>query len=229
MIDKQKGLITTDFIEFENPEYDKKYSCFIEDNESYGFLFDDNDNIFITNNHGLHSEILAKKFDINIYTNKSNYEKGLKFLQTHTNGRVFVEQEIIVCRMWNILNKKQSLKMIDEFKKRLKIDISDFVYCLSDEESGEKDKNNKSDLYLIKLKDYINCNFSSLEDVKSKYNQLQHIHDFSDRYDAFDMKDKEGRKMGVGKLGYHLTAYQEGKEYKTYNSKHVLRFDEFLV
>lgn len=225
MIEKQKGIATTDYVCFEDSEYNEKYSCNIHDGKAYAFLFGDNYNhVFFSESCGTHAGILLDEFGINIYGSDKNFEEGLKFIQTHTNGRIFVKKKIITCRPWSLLTKKESLELIKRAKINLGVDISDFIYCISDSDVKDiKKQNVECDLYLIKLQDYINCNFSSLEDVKSKYNQIKRASgSFSKNYDEFDMKDRNGNKMGVGRLGYHLTAYQEGKKYK------IKKFKEFI-
>ena len=225
MIDKQKGIVTTDYVCFEDSEYNKKYSCHMREDEAYAFLFGDYYNhVFFSEEGGTHAGILLDEFGINVYGSDKNFEEGLKFIQTHTNGRIFTNKKIITCRPWCLLTKKESLELIKRAEINLGVDISDFIYCISDNDTKDIEKQNvECDLYLIKLNDYINCNFSSLEDVKSKYNQIKRASgSFSKTYDEFDMTDRNGNKMGVGRLGYHLTAYQEGKKYK------IKKFDDFI-
>lgn len=226
MIDKQKGIVTTDYVCFEDSEYNKKYSCHMREDEAYAFLFDDHyGHVFFSEMCGTHAGILLDEFGINVYGSDKNFEEGLKFIQTHTNGRIFTNKKIITCRPWCLLTKKESLEPINRARIDLDVNISDFIYCISDNDTKDIEKQNvECDLYLIKLKDYIRCNFSSLEDVKSKYKQIEksRLQPADDRYDSFDITGKNGKKLGVGRLGYHMLAYQESKKHN------IKKFDEFI-
>lgn len=226
MIEKQRGVATTDYVCFEDSEYNEKYSCNIRDGKAYAFLFGDNYNqCFFSESGDTHAGILFDEFGMNIYANEKKFEEGIKFIQTHTNGRIFVKKKIITCRPWSLLTKKESQELIKRAKINLDVDISDFIYCISDSDVKDIRKQNvECDLYLIKLQDYINGNFSSLEDIKSKYKQIEksRLQPADDKYDSFDITGKNGKKLGVGRLGYHMLAYQESKKHN------IKKFDEFI-
>lgn len=230
MIKKHKGFAISDFIDIllDNGEWD---SCGFTDDGTYAFIFDDNDNVLFSEEKGIH-ELLINQHT-NIKKGVSNYEnKVWDYLNSHTNGRIFTNKKSLALRGYDILTKKECLKLIEAAKEKINVDISNYTYYIGDDETREntKEYGETQDVYSIKLSSYIVLNKFTLDGIRSTFKKLVNKSDSKvDKYDSFDIKDSKGRYMGIGKLGYHLLAYQEGKEYNNNNKiNNILKFDEFF-
>lgn len=72
------------------------------------------------------------------------------------------------------------------------------------------------DIYSISVDEYISLNLQSTRKIHTEYERQEKIAQkgSSEKYDAFDYKGN-----GVGRLGYHLTAYMDENNKNKNNTK----------
>lgn len=150
-----------------------------------------------------HSEIFRTDFyDLDDEGNEDIFEEAMSaFLNDCFCGRVWYKDGYITT--WQFPDAKHMKIAINGFKENDDMDISNMILLTHDRANDV--------IWMCPLDEWIYINPKNYNDVEAAYKRQQSAHSNNNakKYDEFDMRDSKGNLMGVGTLGYHLTAYQE--------------------
>ena len=180
-------------------------NIFINYTNSYGVAFLITDDGVFDNCATTHEEIFRTDFygleDKEDGNEDLFYECMDDFLRYCFCGRVWNKDGYVTT--WQFPDVGHMKTTIDGFKENDNMDISKMTLITQDKDNDV--------IWLCPLDEWIYINPKNYNDVESAYKRQRSAHSNNNakKYDEFDMRDSNGNLMGVGSLGYHLTAYQE--------------------
>lgn len=182
-------------------------------NSSVPFLYGKDKNgksfVLVGKKGGAHNELIwdNKKILKHISMNRYDYLLGrIWFIYSLVEGA-----PLGLITIWDgecplEYSSSNTFNEIKNLLKEKKIDISKFEIITE----------YNYDIYSISVDEYISLNLQNTRKIHTEYERQEKIAQKgnSDKYDAFDYKGK-----GVGRLGYHLTAYMDENNDKKNNTK----------
>ena len=183
------------------------------DNSSVPFLFGKDKNgkgfVLVGKKGGAHNELICdnKKLLKHISMNRYDYLLGrIWFIYSLVEGAPLGLITIWDGECPSGYSSSNSFNEIKNLLREKKIDISEFEIITE----------YNYDIYSISVDEYISLNLQNTIKIHTEYERQEKIAQkgSSDKYNAFDYKGN-----GVGRLGYHLTAYMDENNKNKNNTK----------
>lgn len=149
-----------------------------------------------------HEEIFRTDFYVLDDDNEDMFsDAAADFLNDCFCGRVWYKDGYITT--WGFPDAKDMKIAVNGFKENDDMDISNMILLTHDRANDV--------IWICPLNEWIMINPKNYSDAEAAYKRQQssHSNNNAKKHDEFDMRDSKGNLMGVGSLGYHLTAYQE--------------------